>query len=70
MLFVSYKMEHIASKVIFMLTENSERRCQVATVLHDKIFFNIIMHDQRTRENEVACFSDLYYFKSCVFISS
>lgn len=53
-----------------MLTENSERRLQVATVCHGKIFFNVIMDDQTTREKEVAHFSDLYYFKICVFISS
>lgn len=63
-------MEHIASKVIFMVTENSERRRQEAPVCHDKIFFNVIMDDQTTRENEVAHFSDLCYFKNCVFISS
>lgn len=63
-------MKHFASKVVFMLTENSERRHQVATVCHYKIFFYVIMDDQKTRENEAAKFSDLYYFKGCVFISS
>lgn len=64
------KWNTLLAKSFFMLTENSERRHQVAPVCHDKIFFNVIMDDQTTRENGVARFSDFYYIKSCVFISA